>query len=311
VAGTDAQQTYVMNQMFGFVVGLAGGVSLALIDSRPWWRLPAACLRFRPRDAPRRAGDGAAAGAQRWVDIGPVQVQPSKFAKPGLVVVLAGNVAEKPIGEHIVFLKALCILSVPALLVFLQPGLGTTLVFGAVFVAIAYVAGAMLVRLVGLVAAPVLVVKAKFLEEYQVARLTSFTDPGCSNDIRYQVCPSKMAIGPRGLTGKGPMPTRSLICVSCRKTTRTLLSQIWPRGWASWGASCSSAVLLLDLADTPRRDHSPGSLRSAHCLRCGDDLFVSRVRQRRYDDGNNAGDRNTATFYQLWAEQPGGQRPLS
>jgi hypothetical protein len=37
---------------------------------------------------------------------------------------------------------------------------------------------------------------------------------------------------------------------------------------------------------------------------------VSRVRQRRDDDENNAGDRHTAAFHQLWAEQPGGQRPL-
>jgi rod shape determining protein RodA len=59
----------------------------------------------------------AAGGAQRWVDIGPVQVQPSEFAKLGMVIVLAGYSAEKPVGEHAVFLKALGILAVPALLV--------------------------------------------------------------------------------------------------------------------------------------------------------------------------------------------------
>jgi rod shape determining protein RodA len=206
---------------------------------------PAAYLRSRPHDAPRRAGDGAApSGAQRWVDIEPVQVQPSEFAKLGMVIVLAGYVAEKPVGEHIVFLKALCIFSVPALLVFLQPDLGTTLVFGAVFVAMAYVAGAKLVQLAGLVAAgvaaPVLLVKAKFLEEYQVARLTAFADPDCANDISCQVCPSEMAIGSGGLTGKGSTPRRLPIWVSCRKTTRTSSSETGPRGWASWGASCSS-----------------------------------------------------------------------
>jgi rod shape determining protein RodA len=54
------------------------------------------------------------------VDFGPVQVQPSEFAKLGVVTVLAGYLAEKPVGEHTVFLKTLCIFSVPALLVFLQ-----------------------------------------------------------------------------------------------------------------------------------------------------------------------------------------------
>ena len=59
----------------------------------------------------------AAGGAQRWVDIGPVQVQPSEFAKLGMVIVLAGYFAEKLVGERAVFLKALNILAVPALLV--------------------------------------------------------------------------------------------------------------------------------------------------------------------------------------------------
>ena len=90
---------------------------------------------------------------------------------------------------------------------FLQPDLGTALVFGAIFFAMTYVAGARLIQLAGLVfaavAAALLTVKLKILEEYQVARLTAFMDPDGTTDVGYQVAQSKMAIGSGGLTGKG------------------------------------------------------------------------------------------------------------
>jgi rod shape determining protein RodA len=208
VAGTDAQQTYAANQAFGFCVGLAGAVPLALIDYRFWRRYlrPIYGLVLLMLLAVLVMGV-AVGGAQRWVYIGPVQLQPSEFAKLGMVIVLAGYFAEKPVGEHTVFLKALCILSVPALLVFMQPDLGTALVFGAIFAAMAYIAGAKLVQLGGLVAAgvaaAVLAIKLKILEEYQVARLTAFMNPNGTTDVGYQVAQSKMAIGSGGLTGKG------------------------------------------------------------------------------------------------------------
>ncbi len=208
VAGADARETYAMNQAFGFAVGLAAAVPLALIDYRVWQRYlrPIYVLVLLMLLTVLVMGV-AAGGAQRWVDIGPVQVQPSEFAKLGVVIVLAGYFAEKPVGEYTVFLKALCILAVPALLVFLQPDLGTALVFGAVFFAMTYVAGAKLIQLAGLgvagVAAAFLAIKLKILEEYQVARLMAFSDPDCTNWISYQVCQSKMAIGSGGLSGKG------------------------------------------------------------------------------------------------------------
>src|SRR5918998_680857 len=115
VAGDAARQTYATNQAFGFFVGLAGAVPLALIDYRYWQRH----LRL-----------------------------------------IYG----------LVFLKALGILSIPALLVFTQPDLGTALVFGAIFVSMSYIAGAKLIQLAGLVAAGAvaafLAVRLNILEDY-------------------------------------------------------------------------------------------------------------------------------------------------
>jgi rod shape determining protein RodA len=208
VASTVYQQANATNQALGFVLGVVGAVPLALIDYRLWQRYlrPIYGLVILMLLSVLLLG-AAAGGAQRWVDIGPVQVQPSEFAKLGMVVVLAGYFAERAVGEYTVFFKALGVLSVPAFLVFMQPDLGTALVFGAVFIAMAYIAGARMIQLAGLVAAAVaaavLAVKLKILEDYQVARLTAFMKPDGTSDVGYQVAQSKMAIGSGGITGKG------------------------------------------------------------------------------------------------------------
>jgi len=205
---TDAGQAYAVNQGIGFLVGLAGAIPLALIDYRVWQRFlrPIYGLVIALLLAVTLIGSDAG-GATRWIAIGPVQVQPSEFAKLLMVVVLASYFAEKPVGEHRVFVKALGILAVPGLLVFAQPDLGTALVFGAVFVVMAYVAGARPIQLGGLIAAAVvsavLAVKLHILEPYQVARLTAFMNPEGDDILGYQVAQSKVAIGSGGLTGKG------------------------------------------------------------------------------------------------------------
>ncbi|MDQ3363418.1 MAG: rod shape-determining protein RodA [Actinomycetota bacterium] len=208
VAGTDAREAYATNQAIGFVVGFMGAIPLAIVDYRVWRRFlrPIYGLAIVMLLAVTLMG-ATANGSTSWLDVGPIRVQPSEFAKPLMVVVLAGFFAEKAVGEHDVFLKALGIMAVPSLLVLVQPDLGTATVFGAVFVVMAYVAGARLIQLGGIVLAAVvsmvLGVKLGILEEYQVARLTSFMSPSESGDLGYQVAQSKMAIGSGGITGKG------------------------------------------------------------------------------------------------------------
>lgn len=208
VAGTDAREAYATNQAIGFVVGFMGAIPLAIVDYRIWHRFlrPIYGLAIVMLLAVTVMG-ATANGATSWLDVGPIRVQPSEFAKPLMVVVLAGFFAEKAVGEHEVFLKALGIMAVPTLLVLVQPDLGTATVFGAVFVVMAYVAGARLIQIGGIVlaaiASMVLGVKLGILEEYQVARLTSFMSPSESGDLGYQVAQSKMAIGSGGITGKG------------------------------------------------------------------------------------------------------------
>jgi rod shape determining protein RodA len=99
------------------------------------------------------------------------------------------------------------ILSLPGLLIFAQPDLGTALVFAAVFFVMAFVGGAKLYQIgalvVSAVAVAALAIKVGVLEDYQVARLTAFLDPTGITDEGYQVFQSKLAIGSGGVTGKG------------------------------------------------------------------------------------------------------------
>lgn len=208
IAGTDDNEAYAFNQALGFVLGLVFAVPLALLDYRILQRylkylyvativMLLAVMFF----------GFVAGGAQSWIDVGPVQVQPSEFAKVLMVVVLAGYMIEHPINQNKNFLKSLGLIAVPTLLVFLQPDLGTALVFGAIFVTMAYIGGARILQLGALAAAGALLaylaIKIGILADYQVARLTSFLDQSGGNDLGYQVAQSKMAIGSGGLTGKG------------------------------------------------------------------------------------------------------------
>ncbi len=209
VAGTEARAVFAINQAIGFFAGLVVAVPLALLDYRIFQRHlrlvyggMVAILLAVPLVGV------AAGGAQRWLNVGLVQVQPSEFAKLGMVIVLAGFLAEKPASKGTVFLASLGVIGVPAVLVFLQPDLGTALVFGAVFFTMAFIAGAKLWHLGALVAAGLgsfaLAVKLRFLEPYQVARLTSFLNPEANPlGLSYQVEQSKTAIGSGGFTGKG------------------------------------------------------------------------------------------------------------
>jgi rod shape determining protein RodA len=74
----------------------------------------------------------SAKGAQRWISIAGFQFQPSEFAKVGLIITLAAILHRRPANSLPTFIRALAISGPPWLLVFIQPDLGTSLVFGAI-----------------------------------------------------------------------------------------------------------------------------------------------------------------------------------
>jgi len=77
-------------------------------------------------------------GAQRWISIGGLTVQPSEFAKLGVIITLAAILQGRTASTIPAMVKALVITSVPWGLVFIQPDLGTSLVFGIITLGILY-----------------------------------------------------------------------------------------------------------------------------------------------------------------------------
>ncbi|MEN0079022.1 MAG: rod shape-determining protein RodA [Pseudomonadota bacterium] len=153
-------------------------------------------------------------GAQRWLDIGPIGVQPSEFMKLALVLMLARyyhlSMARGPVGfwGHV---PAFILVLTPAALIFLQPDFGTTLTLLAVGGVIIFLAGlGWRVIAGGLVAGCLSVpfVYAYVLEDYQRERVDTFLEQlsGENSDALgdgYQIEQAKIAIGSGRLMGKG------------------------------------------------------------------------------------------------------------
>jgi rod shape determining protein RodA len=148
-------------------------------------------------------------GAQAWFDVGPFQLQPSEFAKLVLIVTVAAYVAAHR-GELDLrrLAIALGIAALPMGLIYLQPDLGTALVFVAVLMGMLLVGGARPRHLVALtlvgVVAVVAVINLGVLKQYQLDRLGAFIKPDADTQrSAYNLNQSKIAIGSGGLAGKG------------------------------------------------------------------------------------------------------------
>ncbi len=147
-------------------------------------------------------------GAQRWLSVGGIPVQPSEFAKLAVVLALAALLSEKrrsaaPLGRQALWL-ALVVLPVVALIM-RQPDMGTTMiVLAAAFVLLA-LGGIASRYLLGLAAAVGAAVPAMiFLEPYRAARFLSFLDPWKDpKGDGYQIIQALYAFGSGGLTGVG------------------------------------------------------------------------------------------------------------
>ena len=83
-----------------------------------------------------------ALGAERWITIGGFNIQPSEFAKVGIIISLAAVMHDRPIQSPIDAFKVAWVTLPPWILIFLQPNLGTALVFAAITIGMLYWAGA-------------------------------------------------------------------------------------------------------------------------------------------------------------------------
>lgn len=148
-------------------------------------------------------------GARSWFEFGFVQFQPSEIAKITTIVALATyGAAQRNLLDARRLLKMLGLVGVPAALIYLEPDLGTALVFLAIVVAMVWVAGAQArhVAYLGLAGIMVVVIALRVgaLDPYQIERLFTFVNPGKDvADAGFNVTQSKIAIGAGGLAGRG------------------------------------------------------------------------------------------------------------
>ena len=83
-------------------------------------------------------------GARRWFEVGPIVVQPSEFMKLAAIVAFAKFLSDRSDSTRSIrtVMVSLGVMLIPASLIFLQPDLGTALIFGAIWMAMVFVAGA-------------------------------------------------------------------------------------------------------------------------------------------------------------------------
>jgi len=198
-------------------------------------------------------------GAQRWLSLGVVSIQPSEFFKLALVLVIARYFSglRKPSP----FLWAdiwpiVVATAVPFALVMKQPDLGTALIIAGIFVVMLFVAGVD-VRLFAWSAGAGLSVAGAlfglnvlgvlnplgFLHDYQIKRIRVLFDPGLDPlGAGYHITQSKIAIGSGGLTGKGFMEgTQSGLNFLPQQHTDFIYSVVSEE----WGFAGSVAVIAL------------------------------------------------------------------
>ncbi len=162
------------------------------------------------------AGGVSARGSQRWISFGSFRFQPSEFGKLLLVLCLAAFLADRGrrVGEVRTTVTAIGIAAVPTALVFLQPDVGSALVYVAVLASVLFVAGTRWLHLGVLLAAAAIIgtgvlwaapaAGVDILKPYQVQRLTSFTNPSQDpSGATYNVTQSQIAVGSGGATGRG------------------------------------------------------------------------------------------------------------
>ncbi len=148
-------------------------------------------------------------GAQRWLTVGSISLQPSEFAKVATILALARYLgARRDAGspKWRAVLGASVLLLVPMALILMQPNLGTASVFAAVGMGMLLVWGIPLRALLGVLGAgaAALPVGWHFLADYQRSRLLVFLNPNLDPlGAGYTVIQSKIAMGSGFLFGKG------------------------------------------------------------------------------------------------------------
>lgn len=150
-------------------------------------------------------------GANRWISLGPFQLQPSEFVKVAVILGLAALLASSQEATlrwyHL--LRAAILVGVPSVLIFKQPDLGTMLVLAFIAGIVLFIAGTTWRQLMFLtltfIIGGVALFQVNALQAYQLTRLVAFLDDtsDLAETANYNQLQSEIAIGSGGFFGKG------------------------------------------------------------------------------------------------------------
>lgn len=211
-AGTVREGGIFSRHLFNFALGLVPFSIFFFTNPEFWrrsaWVLYVVSLAFL--ELTRRAGN-TAGGAQRWLDIGPIQFQPSELAKLFAILTLASFFASRQdsIKKGSTFALSLFHIAVPAALIFIQPHLGATLVLLVIWLSVSLGAGVP-VRFILLSAlAAVMAVGIAFsvpgvMRDYQKSRVIGlFLGSSDEQGTGFQTSRAQIAFGTGGVSGAG------------------------------------------------------------------------------------------------------------
>jgi rod shape determining protein RodA len=209
-AAQGNMQPWAAKQALRFILGIAILLTVALVDIRLWMRHAYSLyvLAMVLLVAVQVRGT-IGMGAQRWIDLGFIQIQPSEIMKIALVLSLARyfhGATLQEVGRPLVLIPPLLMVLAPVGLVMKQPDLGTAMMLLMSSGAIFFMAGVRMWKFITLIGGGLAVVPVawNFLHDYQRKRLVIFLNPDEDPlGAGYHITQSKIALGSGGVFGKG------------------------------------------------------------------------------------------------------------
>lgn len=210
-AGGGAMQPYALSHFIRFLVFavMAGMIASLPREAVKMLTYPAYSMVLLLLLAVEIVGQ-VGGGSQRWLEFGPIRIQPSELMKPAVVLAMARFYETLPsgmMGSWRSLLPSGMLIVLPIGLVLLQPDLGTSIAIAFGGVVVMFLAGLPMWWFLaaggaGVAAMPLVYFFA--LHDYQRARVTTFLDPESDPlGAGYHIAQSKIAIGSGGLFGKG------------------------------------------------------------------------------------------------------------
>ena len=209
-AADGSMEPWAAKQTIRFAIALILMVGAALPDIRHWFR--AAYWVYVVVLALVIAVDlrgFVGMGAQRWIDLGVIQLQPSELMSVAVMLALARyfhSLSGEDVGRIRYLIIPALMVGVPAALVLKQPDLGTAVILLMGGAVLFFIAGVRLRYFAVTVAAAAAALPGvwHFLRDYQKTRIYTFLDPDSDPlGAGYHILQSKIALGSGGLFGKG------------------------------------------------------------------------------------------------------------